>query len=325
MEKTITVLTLCSMLFALGSPAAAQQPKKVPRIGLLRSGWPADPNVEAFRQGLRELGYIEGKNIAIEYRHAEGKDDRIPDLAAELVRLKVDIIVVGGGTATSAAKKATSTIPIVITSASDPVGAGLVASLAKPGGNITGSTLISPELSGKRLELLKEAVPGVSRMGVLIFTANPAYALLLKETEAAAQSLGLQLQILEVRGSNELESAFGVAKRGRSEAMNVLSSALFSSWRKDIVDLAARNRLPAVYYDRLFPEAGGLMSYGPNLADLYRRAAVFVDKIVKGAKPADLPVEQPTKFEFVINLKTAKQLGLIIPQTVLYRADKVIK
>ena len=283
------------------------------------------PFLAAFREGLHDLGYTEGKNIVIEERYADGKEDRLPALAAELVHLKVDIIMVGGGNATLAAKNATKTVPIVMGTASDPVGTGLVASLARPGGNITGLTLINPDLSGKRLELLKETIPKLKHVAVLIHRDNPAATLMLKETETAAQSLGLQLQILEVRGSNELENAFGVAKKGRAEAMNVLSSAFLRSERKKIVELASKGQLTAMYFDSQFVESGGLMSYGANIADQFRRAATYVDKILKGAKPADLPVEQPTKFELIINLKAAKQIGLTIPPNVLVRADKVIK
>jgi putative ABC transport system substrate-binding protein len=321
-------LSLCALLFALSFPAEAQQPAKVPRIGFLSVSSPAprpSSTLEAFLERLHELGYIEGKTVIIERRYAEGKEDRLPDLAADLVSLKVDIIVAGGGNAILAAKNATKTIPIVMAGVSDAVGTGLVASLARPGGNITGSTNIHPDLSGKRLELLKEAIPGITRVAVLIYRGNPAYGLLLKETETAAQPVGLQLQILEVRDTEELEKAFGVAKKGRSEAINILSSAFFIAERKKLVELAARSRLPAMYTDRSYVEAGGLMSYGPNIGDGWRRAATYVDKILKGAKPADLPIEQPTKFDLVINLKTANALNLTIPQSVLYRADKVIK
>jgi ABC-type uncharacterized transport system substrate-binding protein len=316
----------CALLFALCRSAEAQQTKKIPRIGLLRTGTRSDPSVEAFQQGLRDLGYVEGQNIVIEYRYAEEKLNRLAGLAAELVRLKVDVIVVQGPQAIPAAKNATKTIPIVMGSP-DPVGTGLVASLARPGGNITGLTLISPELGGKRLELLKEIVPRITRVALLVDSANPANALVLKETEDAAKVLGLKLKILEVRGSSELEldKVIGVAKRDRFQAINFLPSTIFLSERQKIVALVASSRLPAMYYDRLFVEAGGLTSYGPNLADLYRREAVYVDKILKGAKPADLPVEQPMKFELVINLKTAKQIGLTIPPNVLARADRVIK
>jgi ABC-type uncharacterized transport system substrate-binding protein len=324
MKEKIRVLSLCALLPALCASAEAQQATKIPRIGLLRAGAPSDPSVEAFRQGLRQLGYVEGQNIVIEVRYAEEKLDRLADLAAELVRLKVDVIVVQGPQAIPAAKNATKTIPIVMGSP-DPVGTGLVASLARPGGNITGLTLISPELGGKRLELLKEIVPGMTRVALLFHSANPANALVLKETEDAAQLLGLKLKTLEVRGSSELDKVIGVVKRDRSQAINFLPSTIFLSERKKIATLVANSQLPAMYYDRLFVEAGGLTSYGPNLADLYRREAVYVDKILKGAKPADLPVEQPMKFEFAINLKTAKQIGLTIPPNVLARADKVIK
>ena len=316
-----------AVLLAVALLAEAQEPKKVPRIGVI---FPAVSSVSApfmavFREGFHDLGYTEGKNIVIEERYADGKEDRLPALAAELVQLKVDIIMVGGGNATLAAKNATKTVPIVMGTASDPVGTGLVASLARPGGNITGSTLINPDLSGKRLELLKETIPKLKHVAVLIHRDNPAATLMLKETETAAQSLGLQLQILEVHGSNELENAFGVAKKGRAEAMNVLSSAFLQIERKKIVELASMGQLTAMYVDRQFVESGGLMSYGANIADQFRRAATYVDKILKGAKPADLPVEQPTKFELIINLKAAKQIGLKIPPNVLVRADKVIK
>ena len=320
----LSSILIAVVLLAVAVTAEAQQPKKVPRIGVISPVFQS-AGMKAFREGLHDLGYIEGKNIVIEYRYAEGKEDRLPALASELVRLNVDIIVVGGGNATLAAKNATKTIPIVMGTASDPVGTGLVASLARPGGNITGSTHISPDLSGKRLELLKEAIPKLNRVAVLTYHDNPAATLMLKETETAAQSLGLQLQILEVRGSNELENAFGVAKKGRAEAMNVLSSAFLSAERKKIVELASKGQLPAMYFDSQFVESGGLMSYGANIADLFRRAATYVDKILKGAKPADLPIEQPTKFELIINLKAAKQIGLTIPPNVLVRADKVIK
>jgi putative tryptophan/tyrosine transport system substrate-binding protein len=327
MAKKIIVVLLVGLTLASVHLVEAQQTKKVPHIGVISPAFPsaAAPFIEAFREGLHDLGYIEGKNIVIEYRYAEGKEDRLPALAAELVHLKVDVIVAGGGNASLAAKNATKNIPIVVASASDPVGTGLVASLARPGGNITGSTLINPDLSGKRLELLKEAIPRLSQVAVLVYRDNPAATLMLKETETAGQSLGLQLQILEVRNTDELENAFGVVKKGHSEAINVLSSAFFGGERKKIVDLASRTRLPTMYFDKQFVESGGLMSYGANVADLFRRAANYVDKILKGAKPADLPVEQPTKFEFVINLKAAKQIGLTIPPNVLARADKVIK
>jgi ABC-type uncharacterized transport system substrate-binding protein len=319
------------MFFALCVPTAAQQTKKLERIGILLAGSFAtsQSSTDAFRRGLTDLGYVEGKDIVIEYRFAEGKEQRLHMLAAELVRLRVDVIVVGGGNASSAAKNATKTIPIVMATAGDPVGSGLVTSLARPGGNITGLTLISPDLSGKRLELLKEMIPGLARVAVLVYRDNPATDPMLKETETAAVSLGLQLQILEMRASTEvqdaLESAFAAAKKNRFEALDILSSAFFNERRKEIGNLAVKTRLPTMFPYSSFTEAGGLISYGPNLLDLYRRAAYFVDKILKGAKPADLPVEQPTKFELVINLKTAKQIGLTIPPNVLARADRVIK
>ncbi len=328
MTKSNLFWLLATVLLVTVAPVEAQQFGKVPRIGLLTVGSSTSfpTRIEGFRQRLRELGYVEGKNIVIEYRYAEGKEDRLPDLADELVRLKVDLIVVGGGIATLAAKKATSTIPIVMAVASDPVGSGFVASLARPGGNITGSTLINPDLSGKRLELLKEVIPEVTHVAVLVYRGNPASALLVRETESAAQSLGLQLQILDIRASSdELENAFGIVKKGRSKAIQVLSSAFFAAQRKKIVELAATTRLPAVYDTSLYVEAGGLMSYGVDIDDLYRRAAVYVDKILKGTKPSDLPVEQPMKFEFIVNLKTAKLIGLTIPPNVLVRADKVIR
>jgi len=323
-KKTVWLVML--LLLAATTCAEGQQ-RKVPRIGLLSfaSSSANSSRVEAFEQGLHELGYTLGSNIAIEYRYADGKEDRLPALVADLVRLRVDIIVAGGGNATLAAKNATKTIPIIISGASDPVGTGLVASLARPGGNITGLTGISPDLSGKRLELLKEVIPGVSRVAVLLYRDNSVATLLLKETEAAAQPLGLQLQILQVNDSSELQNVFETIKKGRSEAIDILSSAFFSAWRKEIVELAARVRLPAMYVDSTFIDAGGLMSYGANIPDMYRHAATFVDKILKGRKPADLPVEQPTKFEFIVNLKAANQIGLTIPPNVLARADKVIK
>ena len=324
MIKKVLSLALSAMLLAPSFPVDAQPAKKVPLVSYL-SPSSAGQNAEAFRRGLRELDYAEGKNIVLEWRFAEGKMDRLPELAAELVRMKVDVIVVAGGNAALAAKKATSTIPIVIAAASDPVGTGLVASLARPGGNITGLTILSPELSGKRLELLKETVPGITRVAALVYPDNPAYALLLKETQEAARALGLQLQILEVRSPDDFDSAFTAAKMERAGALNVLSSAFFTAHRKKLLELAAKNRLPAIYHNEEFVENGGLMFYGPSIADSNRRAATYVDKILKGRTPADLPVEQPMKFEFIVNLKAAKQIGLTIPPNVLARADKVIR
>jgi putative ABC transport system substrate-binding protein len=324
-KKRIAAVWVINLVLGLFHPAEGQQTRKVPLVGYLSPGFPNAQTVEAFREGLRALGYIEGKNIVVEYRYAEGKGDLLSDLAASLVSLNVDVIVVSGGDATLAAKNATRTIPIVMGAASDPVGSGLVASLSHPGGNITGLTLINPDVSGKRLELIKETIPKVTRIAALLYRANPAATLILEETQNAAQSLGLKLQVLEVRRLDELENAFGLAKKGRSEAINVLASAFFTTQRKEIVQLAARAMLPAMYVHQDFVEAGGLISYGANQIDLFRRSATYVDKILKGAKPADLPVEQPTKFELAINLKTAKQIGVTIPQFVLFRADKVIK
>jgi putative ABC transport system substrate-binding protein len=323
----VLICILSSLLFPAAS-SYAQQLQKIPVVGLLSAGSPAprpSPALQAFLERLHELGYVEGKTIIIERRYAEGKEDRLASLAADLVRLKVDVIVAGGGNAIFAAKNATKTIPIVMAGASDPLGTGLIPSLARPGGNITGSTNIHPDLSGKRLELLKEAMPALTRVAVLVYRGNPAYEFLLKETETAAQLLRLQLEILAIYETSELDGAFAAAKKSGSEAIDILSSAFFIPERKNIVELAARSRLPAVYIDRSFVEAGGLMSYGENIAEGWQRAAIYVDKILKGAKPVDLPVEQPTKFELVINLKTAKQIGLIIPPNVLARADRVIK
>jgi putative tryptophan/tyrosine transport system substrate-binding protein len=327
MHRRITVLALCALLSAFSVPAAAQQPAKVPRIGLLiaSSSSLASPRVEAFRQGLRELGYIEGKNIVIEYRYAEGKPDRLPALAAELVSLKIDIIVTGGTSPTRAAKEATATIPIVMTQDIDPVGSRFVASLARPGGNITGLSNFAPELSGKRIELLKEIVPKVSRVDVLGALSHPANAQALKEVKAAAEALRVKLQYLDIQNPADIESAFRAASKGRAEAALALPGAVLISHRTQITELASKNRLPTIYYATEFVEDGGLMSYAPNFVDLSRRAATYVDKILKGAKPADLPVEQPMKFELVINLKAAKQIGLTVPPNVLARADRVIK
>jgi ABC-type uncharacterized transport system substrate-binding protein len=314
-----------TLLIAFGFAAEAQQSANIPRIGFLSQAAPAGPYFEAFRQSLREHGYVDGKTIVIESRDAEGKPDRLPSLAADLVRLNVNAIVIVGSEAGLAAKNATTVIPIIMAIASDPVGIGLVASLARPGGNITGLTGFGPELSGKRLEVLKEVVPGLSRVAAFAYNANPAYKLQLKEVEGAAQALKLQLQVVEVREPNDFDGAFGAAKKGRAEAVNILTSAFLSAHRKKLLASAEKTRLPVIYDNNLFVEAGGLMSYGRNVTDNFRRAAVYVDKILKGAKPADLPVEQPTKFELVINLKTAKQIGLTIPPNVLVRADRVIK
>jgi len=330
MKKKIIVLTLCATLLALCLPAEAQQAGKVPRIGYVSAtGDPSNPgpNVEGFRHGLRDFGYVEGKNILVEYRYVEGKGDRNPSLVAELVQLKVDVLVVGGPGGIRAAKQATKTIPIVIVTQEDPVAAGYIDSLARPGGNITGLTRLTRELSGKRLELLTEVVPKISRVGVFWEPPNRPGILVsgFKDYEAAAPALKMQLQSLEVRGSNDFEGAFRVAAKGRANALIMIRSPLLTRHQKQIAELAIKNRLPSMNETSDMVEAGGLASYAANDADQFRRAAYYVDRILKGAKPADLPVEQPTKFELVINLKTAKQIGLTIPQSLLYRADRVIK
>ena len=326
MKKKITVLTLCTVLFALCLPADAQQAKKVPRIGFLGGvAVSGTARTEAFRQGLRELGYVEEKNIVIEWRYAERKADRERAFAAELVRLKVAVIVTVGSTATRAAKEATATIPIVMAQDPDPVGNGFVASLARPGGNITGLSNLGPELSGKRLELLKEVVPRLTRVAVFGTSTFPGNAQILRETELAAGALRVQLQYLDVLDPKDIETAFRGASKGRAEAVLVLAGPVFTSQRKQLADLAVKSRLPAIYYATEFVEDGGPMTYGANRSDLARRAATYVDKILKGAKPADLPVEQPIKFEFIVNPKAAKQIGLTIPPNVLARADRVIR
>jgi putative ABC transport system substrate-binding protein len=307
--------------------AEAQQPGKVHRIGYLSSGSSTvTPHViEAFREGLRELGWVEGQNIVIDYRSAEYRYDRLPDLAAELVRLKVDIIVAPATPAATAAKNATGTIPIVMIGVGDPVGTGFIASLARPGGNVTGSSyFVGLEIYSKQLELLKETVPKVRRVAILSNSTNPAHPLWMRDIKGAGRSLGVQLQFLEARGPTEFDGAFAAMAKERAGALLIVADGMFMLHRTRLADLAAKSRLPSLGYRELV-EAGGLMSYGPSLPDLWRRAATFVDKILKGAKPGDLPVEQPTKFELVINLKTAKALGLTIPQTLLLRADQVIQ
>jgi len=309
-------------------PTNAQQAKKVPRIGYLSNNDPAtiSVRVDPFRRGLRELGYVEGKNIFIEWRFAEGKPDRLSALAAELARLKVDIIVTSGRILTRAAKEATSTIPIVMTQDSDPVANGFVASLARPGGNITGLSTLAPELSGKRVELLKEIVPNLSRVAVFGTSTTPGDAQILREVELAARAFGVKTQYLDILNPKDIETAFRAAVKGRAEAILPIWAGVVSMpQRTKIAELAVRNRLPTIFTSSPFVDAGGLMSYGANTADLDRRAATYVDKILKGAKPADLPVEQPKKFEFIINLKAAKQISLTIPASVLARADRVIK
>jgi putative ABC transport system substrate-binding protein len=327
MRIKLLSLVLATVCLATVSFAEAQQPTKVPRIGYLTNTSPSADSAryEAFRQGLRELGYVGGKNIVIEWRSAEGKSDRFPALMAELMRLKADVIVTAGTTATHAAKKATVTIPIVFAQESDPVGSGFVASLAPPGGNITGLSTLGPELSGKRLELLKETVPKLSRVAVLGTSTIAAHARFLKEHESAAAALGVKLQFLDVLDPKDIETAFRAASKGRADGLLVLSGPVLNSHRTQVLDLAVESRLPAIYNFPEFVEAGGLMTYGVSTKDLTRRAATYVDKILKGAKPADLPVEQPKRFELIINLKTAKQIGLTIPPNVLARADRVIK
>ncbi len=329
MKEKIAVFTLSALLPALCYPVEAQQPAtKVPRIGFLTSASRTDesPRIEEFRQGLRDLGYVEGKNIVIEWRRAEGSRDRQRGLAAELVRLKVDVIVTGGSSSTRFAKEATSTIPIVMTQHNDPVSTGVIASLARPGGNITGLSTLSPELMGKRVEILKEVVPKLSRVAVFGTSTSVTNAQDLGEMELAAGALGVKLQYFDVLAPKGIETAFRAAAKERSHgALMNMSGSTPNFQQKAIAELAVKNRLPVIYEIRSWVEAGGLMTYGVNLADLSRRAATYVDKILKGAKPADLPVEQPKKFEFVINLNAAKQIGLTIPPNVLARADKVIK
>ena len=306
--------------------AHAQQPKKTPLIGFLRG--PEYPSVylEAFRQGVRELGYVEGQNIAIEYRDGQSHEERYFELAAEMVRLKVDLIVVGGGAGTvRPVKKATSIIPIVMTNVSDPIAAGFIASFARPGGNITGLSSVSHDLTGKRLELLKETFPKVSRVGVLFDVNNQTKRDEFKDTESAAQALEVQVQSLEVQSPNDFEAALKATAQKRSGALLVLPNGLTNTHRKQIAELAIKRRLPSMWAESQLLDGGGLMSYGPDYADLWRRAATYVDKILKGVKPADLPVERPMKFELVISLKAAQQIGLTIPPNVLARADKVIR
>jgi ABC-type uncharacterized transport system substrate-binding protein len=327
MRKPVLSMLFVVVLLAVGAIADAQQAAKVARIGFLAT--PPHSSIsdryDAFLHGLRDFGYREGKNIDIERRSADGKVERLPDLAAELVRVKVDIIVTGGPGSTRAAKDATNTIPIVMAQDFDPLGTGIVASLARPGGNITGLSTLSPEISGKQLELLKEIVPRLSRVAVLGNSTIPGNSQSVREMELVAPVFGVQLQYLDVVGPKDIETAFRFASKGRAEAILALGNSVLLLQRTQVVELVGKNRLPAIYSQREFLEAGGLITYGPNFADLWRHAAVYVDKILKGAKPADLPVEQPTKFELLINLKTAKQIGLTIPPNVLARADRVIK
>lgn len=320
------LLMLCTLLLAPCFSVQAQ-PAKIPRLGFLIAASPAAvaPRLEAFRQGLRELGYVEGKNVEIEWRYAEGKLDRLPALAAELTRTKIDIIVTGAPATTRAAKEATGTIPIVMAQDTDPVANGFVASLARPAGNITGLATLAPELSGKQLELLKETVPRLSRLAVLGNSTLPGNPEALKEMELAAKALKLQLQYVDVLELKNIATAFQTVNKGRADAVLALGNPIFLSQRIEITDLAAKNRLPAIYERPEYVDDGGLMTYGVNINDLYRRAATYVDKILKGRTPQELPVEQPIKFEFIINLKAAKRIGLTIPPNVLARADRVIK
>jgi putative tryptophan/tyrosine transport system substrate-binding protein len=326
MKAKILVYALPALILATIHLAEAQQPSKIPKIGFLvvpsRSFFAN--RIESFQQGFHSLGYVDGKNIVIEYRYAEGKLDRLPDLAKELVAVKVDVIVTTNTQSVLAVKNATRTIPIVFIGIGDPVATRLVDSLAMPGGNVTGLSLLTPELSGKRLELLKETVPRITRVAFLWASGSQASPLV-KETKAAARALGLQCQSIEVRDSKGFDSAFEAATKEHSQALLTSPSPLINIHQARIVEFAGKNRLPAMYAVPEFVDAGGLMSYAPSYTDLYRRAAIYVDKILKGAKPADLPVEQPTKFEFIINLKAAKQIGLTIPPNVLARADKVLK
>ena len=332
MERRTFLIALGSGLLAAPLAAHAQQPARVARIGYLATGPLDSPEqrsvLDAFRQGLRELGYLEGQNIVVEVRHADGKIEWFPSGASELVRLKPDLIVATNTLAARAAQKATTTIPIVVPVMGDPVGDGLVANLARPGGNITGLTFIGPQLVPKRVALLKEALPTVARVAGLWHPGaygERTMSDMMTETEAAARTLGLHLRLVAVQGPNELDRAFATIAGQRADALIVFPSPMLFSERKRIVDLAAKHRLPSMSQDRAFVELGGLMSFGANITDLSRRSATYVDKILKGAKPGDLPVEQPTKFELVINMKTAKALGITIPQALLLRADEVIQ
>jgi putative tryptophan/tyrosine transport system substrate-binding protein len=328
--KPRSALIAVLALSLLAAPLAAEAQQAAARLGWLGENPAANPHLRgAFLQGLRDLGYVEGRNVVIEYRNAEGKLERFPALAAELVALKVDVIVTAGGTlAALAAKQATRTLPIVFAAAADPVESGLVTSLARPGGNVTGLSVLAPELVGKCLEQLKQAVPGVSRVAVLWQPGGFGERTekdMLNGAEVAARALGVRPQFVEARGPADFDRAFSEMTRARAGALTVFANAMFTIERRRLVDLAAKNRLPALYAFREYVDAGGLMAYGPHLADLYRRAATYVDRILKGAKPGDLPVEQPTKFELVVNLKTARTLGLTIPPSVLSRADQIIE
>ena len=326
-QSSPLVFALCAMLFAFCAYAQAQQPTKISRVVFLGGSTASAllQRLEAFRQGLRKLGYIEGKNIVIEYRYGGGEPKRLPAIASELVRSKPDIIVTGGPFSTRAARDATTKIPIVMAFDNDPIGNGFVTSLARPGGNITGLLREYPEISGKQLELIKEIFPRVTSVAVLGNLKEPGNAQALKETETAAHAFGVKLQYFDVRSPDDIETAFKAMRKGHMDAVVVLAGAVFFSERPRLAELAIKNRLPAIYQASEYVEAGGLMTYGVNINDLFRRAATYVDKILKGAKPVDLPVEQPTKFELIINLKAAKQIGLTILPNVLARADRVIK
>ncbi|MGB7952143.1 MAG: ABC transporter substrate-binding protein [Candidatus Binatia bacterium] len=328
MRRKFTGFTFSLVLLLVCVSAEAQEGKKIPRIGFLSAVSSASiprNRIEAFQQGLRELGYVEGKSIVIEYRYADGKQDRLKEIVGELLRLKVAVIVTGGPTATRPVKEATSTIPIVMGFDNDPVGSGFVDSLARPGKNITGLSTLHPEISGKQLELLKEMMPRASRVAILGNWTQPGNQEALRELKAAAQALGLQLQYLEVRAAKDIDAVFQEATKGRAEAILVMANPVIIYQQARFIEFATKNRLPAVYSQPEFVDAGGLFSYTASFTDLFRRAAIYVDKILKGAKPADLPVEQPAKFELLINLKTAKQIGVTIPPNVLARADRVIR
>jgi ABC-type uncharacterized transport system substrate-binding protein len=324
---TAVLFVLAAALSVVGTPLTVmgEQSRGSYRVGLLVHRSPEASRIESFRHGLRALGYIDGQNIAIEERYTDGERERLPNLAADLVRQKVDVIVVDGTLAAIAAKAATTTIPIVLVLASDPVGSGLVASLARPGGNVTGMSALYAELSGKQLQILKEAVPGASRVAILGNPANPAMALGLQGAQTTARALAIQLDVLEARTPSDLEKAALALAKDRAKALLTLPDPLFSNERLQLVALAAKRRVPAIFSPKDFVEAGGLISYGPNVPDQFRRAATFVDKILKGSSPADLPIEQPTMFELAVNLKAAKALGLTIPQSILVRADEVIR
>ena len=327
MKKKIALFAVSTLLFVLCSSAEAQQQAKVPRIGFLTNNSPTTfPDGDAaFRLGLRELAYIEGKRIMIEWRYAEGKPGRLQEMLKELIRFDVAVIVTGGPSATRLAKQSNTTIPIVMATDPDPVANGFVASLARPGGNITGVSTLAPEISGKQLEILKEVVPRLFRVAVFGTSFSPGNAQRLKEIELAAAALGVKCQLIDILAADDVEPAFQKATKGHADAVLQLSSTVFNSQRFAILQLAAKTRSPMIYPWREFVEAGGLMSYGVRLTELHHRAATYVDKILKGTKPSDLPVEQPTKFEFIVNLRTAKQIGLTIPPNVLARADKVIR